>query len=169
MSVIEKFRKDYQPYPFDVEKVQLDFDFHEDSCVVKSMLKFKRKPTADYAEPLVLNGEELTIQSISLDDVVLTPGAYQQSDEHLIIADVPNDFVLRIENTIDPAKNTTLNGLYKSNNKYCTQCEAEGFRRITYFPDRPDVLTLYEVTITADKQKSTLKMRQAIKKQLKSK
>lgn len=150
MSITEKYRKDYTPYPFDIKSIHLDFDFQEEHCDVKSSIEFRRKADAEKSAPLIMNGEELELLSISLDTVILTPSAYRTSDDELVINDVPDKFTLKIENRIYPAKNTTLNGLYQSNHKYCTQCEAEGFRRITYFPDRPDVLTKYSVTIEAE-------------------
>ena len=152
MSITEKYRKDYKPYPFDVKSIHLDFDFHNQHCDVTSSIEFRRKDDANKDEPLFLNGEELELLSISLDNVILTTSAYRTSESGLVISDVPDKFTLDIQNRIYPAKNTSLNGLYQSNHKYCTQCEAEGFRRITYFPDRPDVLTKYSVTIEAKQE-----------------
>lgn len=153
-NIAEKFRKDYQPYPFDLKQVSLDFDFQKDHCIVKSKLDFNKKSEIERNElnDLILNGGELELLSISLDRVALTPESYRLVDGLLTISDVPANFVLEITTKIYPAKNTSLNGLYQSNHKYCTQCEAEGFRNITYFPDRPDVLTRYEVTIEAEQE-----------------
>lgn len=143
------YRKDYQPYPFEIESLQLDFDLHEENTIVHSYLKIRRKPHSTAAH-LHLDGEELHLQSILLNQHVLSQNQYELTDKYLEIKDVPDEFSLEIVVTIQPQNNTQLSGLYKSSGIFCTQCEAEGFRRITFYPDRPDVLTRFTTTITAD-------------------
>ena len=100
----------------------------------------------------MLNGEELILESLKVDGEKLSNGQYEIQGDVLRIFNAPETFALDIETKIFPQKNTALSGLYRSNGKFCTQCEAEGFRRITYFPDRPDVHARYTVTIIADKK-----------------
>jgi aminopeptidase N len=144
---------DYRPPDFVIDTVVLDFDLGEDETRVKSHLTVRRNPAPhDPAAPLRLDGEALELISLALDGVRLASGRYR-FDKHgaLIIPDAPDAFGLDIETRIEPQNNTALSGLYKSGGDFCTQCEAEGFRRITYFLDRPDVSARYTVTITADK------------------
>src|SRR5262249_33144144 len=102
--------------------------------------------------PVVLDGEALRLESIAIDDAALPPEQYVTTSDRLTIAQPPpRRFKLEIVTVIDPASNTELSGLYRSGEIYCTQCEAEGFRRITYFPDRPDVMAVYTTRIEADK------------------
>jgi aminopeptidase N len=100
--------------------------------------------------PLELNGEKLEIRSVRLDGVPIDPSGYAFDGATLKIADVPDSFDLDLETIINPRENTELEGLYLSKGNFCTQCEAEGFRRITCFPDRPDVMTEFTTTIVAD-------------------
>ena len=99
----------------------------------------------------MLDGQELTLESVALDGKPLAAGQYRVDASHLTIADTPQNFTLEIVTRVAPAKNTSLMGLYASNGNYFTQCEAEGFRKITYFPDRPDVMARYTVTIIGDR------------------
>src|SRR3990167_7899115 len=101
--------------------------------------------------PLVLNGEALVLKKVIIDGKVLPSSAYTVDNQSLTIHSVPDQFHLETEVVIQPQNNTALSGLYKSRGNYCTQCEAHGFRRITYFLDRPDVMAQYTTTITADK------------------
>jgi aminopeptidase N len=148
------FLSDYSPPDFFIEKVNLHFTLDEASTKVRSCLSFFRN-SAKQNQPsgLVLQGEQLELLAISLNGIALRADEYQLTETELIIPNVPNDFTLIIENKIKPNKNTALSGLYVSRGIFCTQCEAEGFRRITYFLDRPDVLASYKTTIVADKTK----------------
>jgi aminopeptidase N len=143
--------KDYKKPAFKIESVDLHFELGELETTVTSRLVMHREKESDAHEPLLLNGHHLQLISVCLDGARLTGLDYQITDEALIIAKVPAQFTLDITVRIKPQENTALSGLYKSNNIFCTQCEAEGFRRITYFLDRPDVLTSFTTTITADK------------------
>ena len=117
-----------------------------------TIIKFVRTGPNDIA-PLVLNGEELELRSLTIDDVVVPEERYVVTRETLTIETVPQRFTLKSTVAIKPQENLALSGLYKSSGSFCTQCEAEGFRRITYFLDRPDVMTCYKSTIIADPEK----------------
>jgi len=138
---------DYTPPNFKIESVFLDFDLEPKKTVVKSTLKISRIS----AGPLTLDGDEIALKSVSVDGRSLKRSEYKLTQTHLIIDNLPNSFTLEIENSCNPAANSTLMGLYVSGGRFCTQCEAEGFRRITFYPDRPDVLSVFKVKITGDK------------------
>ncbi len=140
----------YQPPAFLISSVDLAFDLDPAATKVVSRLALRRNPKAGPHESLRLNGEALTLVRIARDGVALSLDAYQIENGILTIAAMPEQCMLEIETKIAPAENTELSGLYVSGGSYFTQCEAEGFRRITYFPDRPDVMARYTVTITAD-------------------
>jgi aminopeptidase N len=144
---------DYRPPDFLIDRVELEFDLADAETRVKSHLALRRNPDAsDPAAPLRLDGDELQLVAISLDGRPLAPGDYHlEPDGALIIPQVPDAFALDIATHIHPERNTALSGLYTSGANYCTQCEPEGFRRIAYFLDRPDVLSRFTVTIRADK------------------
>jgi aminopeptidase N len=143
----------YQPPAFLISSVDLAFDLDPAETKVVSRLALHRNPKAGPDEPLRLNGEALTLVRIARDGVALPPNAYRIEDGILTIAAMPDQCMLEIETKIAPAENTELSGLYVSGGSYFTQCEAEGFRRITYFPDRPDVMARYTVSITAPKDR----------------
>ena len=146
--------QDYAPPAFLIETVDLDFELFEDHARVRSRLSISRNPKAtDPGAPLVLDAEELELESVSLDGRRLAAGGYALGELHLTIAKPPSRFVLETACTIDPRRNTTLMGLYAAESGFFTQCEAEGFRRITYFIDRPDVMAKYTVTIHADRER----------------
>jgi len=146
--------KDYAPPAFLIDTVDLDVELFEDHTRVRSRLSLSRNPQAvDARAPLVLDAEELEFESAVLDGRKLAAGDYALDDAHLTIAEVPQRFVLETTCRIQPRKNTTLMGLYAAESGFFTQCEAEGFRRITYFVDRPDVMAKYTVTIHADRGK----------------
>ncbi|MBA2654668.1 MAG: aminopeptidase N [Gammaproteobacteria bacterium] len=147
----ETHLKDYEPSNYLFENVFLHFDLHPDYTIVKSILKIYRNPESKGDNSLCLNGEELQLRTILLEGTTLHPDQYEVTADKLIIPQVPDQFTLEIEVLIKPAENKALSGLYQSKGNYCTQCEAQGFRRITYFLDRPDVLTRFTTTITADK------------------
>ncbi|WP_333587543.1 M1 family aminopeptidase, partial [Phenylobacterium sp.] len=139
---------DYQPPAFLVDEIHLDFDLKPAATRVKARMTLRRNGEA--GAPLVLNGERLTPISIAIDGKALSEAERTIDAEHLTIPNVPDAFVLETEVEINPAANTSLDGLYMSGGRFCTQCEAEGFRKITWFPDRPDVLARYTVRMTAD-------------------
>jgi aminopeptidase N len=143
------YLKDYKAPDYSVTTVNLHFDIYDEHTRVKSRLEMKQVNEV----PLVLNGEELKLISVSVDGKQLSEGEYTEVDHKLTIPNVPAEFVLEIECEIYPHKNHALEGLYMSQGVFCTQNEPEGFRRITYFIDRPDVMSIFTTTITADKTK----------------
>ncbi|RMH01760.1 MAG: aminopeptidase N [Planctomycetota bacterium] len=148
---VEKFRKDYRPPSHEIERLELDFDLHEDGARVRSRMWVRRRPEAPTDADFVLDGEDLELVSLRLDGRDLGPAAYTLDDARLVLPAPPAGFELACEVRIRPQDNTRLSGLYRSSGMFCTQCEAEGFRRITFFPDRPDVMTRYRVRIEADR------------------
>jgi len=142
------YLKDYRPPLFRVESVVLTFDLHEDHARIQSRMVMAR--CAPDRTPLSLDGEALTLISVALDGHALDTSRYRLSDTTLTIPGVPDRFMLEIETEVRPQDNTELSGLYRSGGKFCTQCEAEGFRRITYYPDRPDVLARFTTVIEAE-------------------
>ena len=146
--------KDYRPPDWLVETVSLDFSLHPSATKVRATLALKPNPLGP-AAPLVLDGDGLSLVSLKLDGAELKPDSYRVTPDQLTIAQPPNGpFKLEIETLVDPAANTQLSGLYRTSGNFCTQCEAEGFRRITYFPDRPDVMAVYTTRIEADKKQA---------------
>ena len=143
--------EDYRPYPFSLDNVHLTFQLTPTSTTVLSVLRGQR--SVHGAEPLRLDGENLKLLSIKLNGKTLRPSSYDLTNEALTIPLDDQPFVLEIATEISPESNTQLSGLYMSGGRYCTQCEAEGFRRITYYPDRPDVMAPFEVRIEAPKAK----------------
>ncbi|WP_374027359.1 aminopeptidase N [Bdellovibrio bacteriovorus] len=143
------YLKDYKSPAFTVDSVNLDFNLNEDFCRVVAKSQVRRVHPGE----MRLNGEELKLISIKINGQQLNADQYQITEEELIVPSVPDSFTLEIETELQPQNNTSLEGLYKSNGIFCTQCEAQGFRKITYFFDRPDVMTSYSVTIEADKAK----------------
>ena len=145
-------RLDYTPPAFLIDRVDLTFELEETNTRVLSRLVLKRNPAHPATgAALVLNGEELVLESIKLDGRQLNADEFELGDNTLTIAGVPDDAILEIANRINPLSNTTLSGLYVSSGNFFTQCEAEGFRRITYYLDRPDVMAKFTTTIVADK------------------
>ncbi len=140
---------DYRPPAYLIDTVELDFALDPHATRVKAKLGVRR--SGDHTEPLVLNGERLKLVSVSIDGEARGANQYGLTDEYLTLPDVPGAFVLETEVQIDPAGNAALEGLYMSGGRFCSQCEAEGFRKITYFPDRPDVLARYTVRVEAPK------------------
>ncbi len=143
---------DYQPTPYAIETVRLDFDLHPDKTRVRADIGFVRRAQTAAGTPLVLDGDGLTLTGLALDGTPLAETAYAATPDRLSVYAPPADaFTLTIETLVDPDANSALMGLYRSGGVYTTQCEAEGFRRITYFHDRPDVLAVYTVRLAADK------------------
>jgi aminopeptidase N len=145
--------KNYKPTPYLIGKVELNFDLEPTATHVTSHLAMAVNPKSkEKSAPLIFDGEKITLISIAIDGAILPVDRYLIADSKLIIAKVPQkSFSLSIVTTCAPIKNTELSGLYMSNGMYCTQCEAQGFRRITYFYDRPDVMATYRVRIEAPK------------------
>ena len=145
--------RDYTPPPFLIEQVDLDVDLRDDHAQVRAILELARNPeAADASAPLELDGDELELVSIALDGRPLEAAAYTLDAEHLTVPGVPDRFRLETVVRVEPDRNTQLMGLYRSKDGYFTQCEAEGFRRITFFLDRPDVMSRYTTTIHADRE-----------------
>ncbi|MEL6737208.1 MAG: aminopeptidase N, partial [Pseudomonadota bacterium] len=144
--------RDYTPPAYGIDHVSLRFELEPDNTVVTSTLTVRRKGGTDLNAPLVLDGDELVLVSAAIDGKVLSPEEYRLTDETLSVLTVPTTdaFSLTLVTRLDPSANTKLMGLYRSSSVFCTQCEAEGFRRITFFPDRPDVLSTYDVRLEAD-------------------
>jgi aminopeptidase N len=146
--------KDYRPPDWLIETVDLDVSLDATATTVRAKLKLKPN-AAGAPAPLVLDGEELRLRSLTLDGAPLPNESFIATSDRLTIPQPPNrPFELEIETLIDPAANTQLMGLYRAGSTYCTQCEAEGFRRITYFLDRPDVMAVYTTRIEADKDEA---------------
>lgn len=142
------YLKDYTPAPFLADKISLSFQLFEEKTVVTSVVDYRKNPAGVSAD-LVLNGQDQTVTAVLLNGEAFD--GYVIEDGKMTIANAPRGFSLSITSEIDPTANTALEGLYKSQGNYCTQCEAEGFRRITFFQDRPDVLSVFSVRIEADK------------------
>ncbi|MBZ9610742.1 aminopeptidase N [Rheinheimera maricola] len=145
-----KFRQDYQPPAFSISCVKLCFELEPNTTTVTSVMQMTRQH-ADV--PLILDGQHLTLLSIALNGDPLLADAYQVDAHCLTVFSLPDQFELTIVTQLSPQSNTALEGLYLAGDTYCTQCEAEGFRRISYFLDRPDVLAEYYVTIIAPAQR----------------
>jgi len=150
------YLKDYTPPEYLIDHVELDFDLDEQVTLVRSRLSMRRNPEslAD-KQSLTLMGEELELLVLMLDDQNLEQADYTLTPEVLIIHNVPQNrpFTISIQNRINPEANTALEGLYLSSSMLCTQCEAQGFRKITWFLDRPDVMSRFKTTLNADKNK----------------
>ena len=148
--------EDYRPPDWLIETVELDVALHPTATSVRATLKLSPNPASGPA-PIVLDGDGLTLVSLKLDGSVLHPDNYVATPDRLTIAQPPaGTCYLQIETTVDPSANTKLMGLYRSSGTYCTQCEAEGFRRITYFADRPDVMAVYTTRIEAEKSEAAV-------------
>ena len=142
------YLKDYKPYPFRIKHLDLNFDIHEGYTNVTSIMEIERKDASDNA-PLFLNGESLELRCVKYNGEEIKD--FEKTETALTLTPGDNIFTLEIQTRIQPEENTRLEGLYKSGDSYCTQCEAEGFRRITYYPDRPDVMTKFTTRIEANK------------------
>ncbi|MDR0247603.1 MAG: aminopeptidase N, partial [Burkholderiales bacterium] len=151
-----KRRLDYRPPAFLVPRIEMIFDLDADATEVITTLHFTRNPDAyaqDRQAPLTLDGEAQTLLAVELNGASLNASRYQLDNARLILLDSPDSGTLTLTTRHAPSQNTALEGLYLSSGVFCTQCEAEGFRRITYFPDRPDVLSCFDVTLRADRHK----------------
>ena len=146
---------DYRAPDFWIDSVDLDFDLNARATRVAATLSLRRNERGEKQAALELVGDELHLTGLWLDGSALGPESYEVDPSRLRVFNAPDGpFTLRIETRLDPAKNTKLMGLYRSGSAYCTQCEAEGFRRITYFLDRPDVMSVYRVRLEADEREA---------------
>jgi len=148
------YLSNYQPPDYEVSHIDLTFQLDEDITTVRSIQKIQRSQTNHAGQcPLILNGIQLQLMSIALDGTPLTEDAYVIDKESLTLHDLPETFTLDITTRIFPKKNTSLEGLFSSGSMLCTQCEAEGFRKITYFLDRPDIMSTYSCHLYAKQSK----------------
>jgi aminopeptidase N len=146
------YLKDYQAPDYLIDETHLTFELHDDHTLVHAQLVMRRNPALDGTlPPLVLDGQLLELLSVSLGDQALGADEYQLSEHHLSVQPKSASFTLDTSVRIHPETNTALEGLYKSSGMFCTQCEAEGFRKITYYLDRPDVMSRFTTTLSADK------------------
>jgi aminopeptidase N len=147
------YLKDYQVPGYLIKTTDLRFEIYEGETIVSAMLHLYRNPAAQVpATQLTLHGADLELVSIALDEKLLSDSDYEFGEESLTIFNTPADFKLLTITKIKPENNTSLEGLYRSRTMYCTQCEAEGFRKITYYLDRPDVMSEFTTTVVADKK-----------------
>lgn len=143
---------DYRPSDYLIDRVDLDLRLHPTETRITATLALRPNPAGEPGAPLVLDGDELTLLAIALDGQPTGPGAIDVTPRSLTLHQPPQrPFVLEIATQVNPSANTKLMGLYRSNGVYCTQCEADGFRRITYFLDRPDVMAVYTTRIEAER------------------
>ena len=141
-----QYRDDYHAPHYWIDTLDLDIQLHDNATQVVAISRVRRN--GEHDEPLVLDGEQLTLLQVAVNGIDISQ--YQQTEHSLILSQLPEEFVLTIKTQLNPAANTALEGLYKSGSAFCTQCEAQGFRRITYYLDRPDVLARFSTRITAD-------------------
>ncbi|MCW9047097.1 MAG: aminopeptidase N [Gammaproteobacteria bacterium] len=147
------YLKDYKQPAYWIDSISLHFELGEDETRVVSEMEVRRNMDLQGPNILELDGEDLLLGSILINDKALSDGQFSVTNEGLWIPDVPEQFTLQIETFIKPQLNTSLEGLYKSSGNFCTQCEAQGFRKITYYLDRPDVMAKFTTTIVADKSR----------------
>ncbi|MGA5721975.1 M1 family aminopeptidase, partial [Pseudomonas atacamensis] len=145
------YLKDYQAPEYLIDETHLTFELFEDHSLVHAQLVMRRNPERGAGlPPLVLDGQQLELLSVTLADQELSAADYQVSDSHLTLQPTSETFTLDTSVRIHPETNTALEGLYKSGTMFCTQCEAEGFRKITYYLDRPDVMSKFTTTVVAE-------------------
>ncbi|MFW3899419.1 aminopeptidase N [Pseudomonas bharatica] len=148
------YLKDYQAPEYLIDETHLTFELFEDHSLVHAQLVMRRNPARGAGlPPLVLDGQQLELLSVALDDQALAAGDYQLDDSHLTLQPKSERFTLDTSVRIHPESNTALEGLYKSGGMFCTQCEAEGFRKITYYLDRPDVMSAFTTTVIAEQHR----------------
>ncbi|WP_263080014.1 aminopeptidase N [Endozoicomonas sp. Mp262] len=145
------FLKDYQAPDYWIDKTNLVFDLHEDYALVTSTLHIRQNEQGEGHPDLVLSGVDMELVSVAIDGRKLAEDEFREGQSELVIPIDRDQFILEVKNRIKPQENTSLEGLYKSNGMFCTQCEAEGFRKITYYLDRPDVMSTFSTQIIADK------------------
>ncbi|MFH2124076.1 MAG: aminopeptidase N [Pseudomonadota bacterium] len=145
------YRLDYNAPQYLTDEITLTFQLNQDDTLVTARSFFRRNPEQSSGDhSLFLDGQDLELIAVALDSIPLTALEYSLTDSGMLIHKVPDTFVLDITTRIFPDRNTALEGLYRSGSNYCTQCEAEGFRKITYYQDRPDVMTRFTTRIEAD-------------------
>ena len=148
------YLKDYQAPEYLIDETHLTFELFEDHTLVHAQLVMRRNPARGQGFPaLALDGQQLELLSVKLDDVELTAADYELTDSHLTLHPTTEQFVVDTSVKIHPESNTALEGLYKSGTMFCTQCEAEGFRKITYYLDRPDVMSTFTTTVVAEQHR----------------
>ena len=148
---------DYKPTAYSITKIELEIDLDEANTYVKSKLYIKARDGVDPATtPLILQGVDLDLLEVKMDQLLLNPSQYTKTDTSLLLSAPSRTFCVETKCLIHPSKNLALEGLYQSGEILCTQCEAEGFRRITYFLDRPDIMAIWQVTLRADSKKFPL-------------
>ncbi|MFL0798535.1 MAG: aminopeptidase N [Cellvibrionaceae bacterium] len=147
------YLKDYQVPNFLIHKTHLTFELSEEQTRVTSTLTLERNPQSENLSPLVLLGQDMVLESVAINGRVIRRDDYQVTDNDLTLVNVPDAFELTCVTLLKPQENTSLEGLYKSHTMFCTQCEAEGFRKITYYLDRPDAMSEFTTKIIADKEK----------------
>ncbi|TBW59557.1 aminopeptidase N [Marinobacter halodurans] len=145
------YLKDYKVPPYLVDHVDLRFELFEEGTRVYNSMEIRRNPDADPGQPLELDGEGLELEGLTVNGLPLAPSDFEVTSGGLRIEKVSDAFTLGVVTWILPQDNTRLEGLYKSSGMFCTQCEAEGFRWITYFPDRPDIMARFRTRVEADK------------------
>ncbi|MDQ6971037.1 MAG: aminopeptidase N [Mariprofundaceae bacterium] len=146
------YLRNYRAPAYLVDSVHLDFTLQPEATEVVSRVRYRRNPAAEAVDSgLYLDGQDMQLLSLKLDGQALDARAYSLTEAGLHLDDVPPSFELEISTRLNPQANKALEGLYRSGGNYCTQCEAQGFRKITYYPDRPDVMAPFTVRITADK------------------
>jgi aminopeptidase N len=146
------YRKDYQVPVFLISDVFLNFLLTANDCVVKAKSVFRKNPAATMgSHELFLNGKNLELLSVAVDGKELLAEQYRLEKDGMTLLQMPDEFVLEVSTRMYPNKNTALEGLYRSSGNFCTQCEAEGFRKITYYLDRPDVMARFTTRIEADR------------------
>ncbi|MEH6875472.1 MAG: M1 family aminopeptidase, partial [Candidatus Competibacter sp.] len=145
------YLKDYAPPAYRLPTIDLRFELGEDFTTVRSHLRVERIDATSVGTPLVLDGQQLELVALELDGVPLAADRYRVEEERLTLLAPPASFELTVVTRIRPQDNISLEGLYQSSGNFCTQCEAEGFRKITYFLDRPDAMAVFTTTLVADK------------------
>ena len=146
--------EEYRPPDWLVKTVDLDVSLHATATRVRARLVLEPNPKGAPGAPVVLDGDGLALKSLALDGAPLAPDRYTATPDRLTLAAPARPLSVDVETLVDPSANTQLMGLYRSSGTYCTQCEAEGFRRITYFPDRPDVMAVYTTRVEAEKDEA---------------
>ncbi|MDR9438228.1 MAG: aminopeptidase N [Halomonas sp.] len=141
------YLSDYRPPAYRVTRTELTFDLDPNATRVKARLHLERHPEREAGSSLMLDGEQLALKAIAIDGQPLEPDEYEVGEAGLVVHRVPEVFLLDTEVEVAPDGNTALSGLYRSSGMFCTQCEAEGFRRITFYPDRPDVMATFSTTV----------------------
>ncbi len=146
------YAKDYRNPAYQIDRVDMTFELGVERTKATAVMRVRREPDTAAGTPLFLDGDELTLQSVAIDGRILSGSEYALSDKGMTIFNPPESFTLTVKTMINPAANTKLQGLYASDGILCTKCETHGFRRITYFLDRPDVMPVWRTTLIADKE-----------------